>query len=174
MFLCFLIEQRTGIEDAFMKKKETTATHMKLKRQMCISLIDSPGSIADIKRLGRHIHFIAVICPLKRYTEERKRFLNEVVSCFDDVFFAKCIVILTQCSKEQTPNNIRREIKKVSEIDSNMKKILSNGYLVCPNADPNQDFELCREFRIQFVDKLFQTAFYSSIVLKSSAFCRPS
>lgn len=128
---------------------------------MCITLIDNSNKLDDISNPINRCHFIAFILPLKRYTSESMHFLKNVVSYFDEACYKRCIVILTQCSKEQESETIKKEIEIISKQDLNLKSILSNGYLVCPNADPNHDYEVCQQFRNQFVDMIYDTAIRS-------------
>lgn len=140
-------------------------------------MIDSSNSLGDILKSKTSFHVVAFMCPLKRYTSEKKRFLAEIVSNFDDSYLERFFVIVTQCSEKHRSESIKKEVRNVSEKDCNLKKILSNGYLVCPDADPNQDIELCQQFRNQFVDMIYYTAICSLTPIKagkgwSSFFCR--
>lgn len=128
---------------------------------MCITLIDDSNKLDDILNTSNKCHFIAFILPLKRYTSESMHFLKNVLSYFDEACYKRCIVILTHCSKEQESETIKKEIESVLKQDLQLKSILSNGYLVCPNADPNHDFEVCQKFRNQFVDMIYDTAIRS-------------
>lgn len=124
-------------------------------------MIDSSNCLKDILKSNPIFHVVAFICPLKRYTLERRLFLANIVSNFDDTYLKRFFVIVTQSSKEHQAKHIRKELKDVSKIDGNMKKILSNGYLVCPDADYNHDVELCQQFRDQFVDMIYSTVIRS-------------
>lgn len=130
-------------------------------------LIDSSNSLGDILKSKTSFHVVAFMCPLKRYTSERKRFLAKIVSNFDDSYLERFVMIVTQCSEKHQSESIKKEVGYVSNVDCNLKKILSNGYLVCPDADPNQDSELCQQFRNQFVDMIYYTAIRSLTPIKT-------
>lgn len=155
-FSLFLTVHNSGTED----KEE----NLQIKRTRCICLIDSSNKLGDILKSNTSFHVVAFVCPLKRYTSERKRFLAKIVSKFDRSSLKSFFLIITQCSEKHQAESIEEEVKNVSKLDSNLQKI-SNGYLVCPNADPDQDFELCQQFRQQFKDKC--DAIHSSTPLKT-------
>lgn len=159
LLLLFLTDHKIGTED----KEE----NLQIERTRCIYLIDSSNCLNAFLKSKNMCHVVAFICPLKRYTSERKRFLADIVSNFDDSHLKRFFVIVTQSSKEHQAKYIRKELENVSKVDGNMDKILSNGYLVCPDADYNKDLELCQQFRNQFVDMIYLTAIRSLTPIKA-------
>lgn len=87
----------------------------------CYLLVDSSNDFKEFLNRQNEFDFFAFVCPFTRYTVERKQYLERVVHAIGDSFFDRCILIFTQCSKEQE-GNIEREIESVAEIDKNIKK----------------------------------------------------
>lgn len=87
-------------------------------------------------------------------------FLKDFVPMFGQLFFSRCILIVTQRSKEQMDENeLENQIKQVSEMDKNMKKIIdTTNYLVCPNFEFEKSLEKYDHFRHSFANSLSKMA----------------
>lgn len=129
-----------------------------------VVLIDTPKIVDKLKSLcteKKGFNAFALICPLTRYDQGRIKFLEDIVSTFGQLFFSRCILILTQRSKEQEDENeLENQIKEVSEMDKNLKKILNeNKYLLCPNFEFEKSSERYDSFRHSFANSLSKMAF---------------
>lgn len=140
-----------------------TSSHMnELKTK--VVLIDTPKIDDKLKSLcteKKGFNAFALICPLTRYDQGRIKFLKDIVSTFGQLFFSRCILILTQRSKEQEDENeLQNQIKEVSEMDKNLQKIFNeNGYLLCPNFEFEKSSERYDSFRHSFANSLSKMAF---------------
>lgn len=129
-----------------------------------VVLIDTPKIDDKLKSLcteKKGFNAFALICPLTRYDQGRIKFLKDIVSTFGQLFFSRCILILTQRSKEQEDENeLENQIKEVSEMDKNLQKIFNeNGYLLCPNFEFEKSSERYDSFRHSFANSLSKMAF---------------
>lgn len=105
------------------------------------------------------VHIFAFICPLSRYSERRKQFLEEIVSKFGDDFFSRCILILTQFNEDRNDWH-EDDISFYLNIDDNLKK-LSNAhkYILCPGIGKSPDFNEYKQFRNEFASSLLGIVF---------------
>lgn len=111
-------------------------------------LVDSTNDLKQVIKRKKEFHLFAFICPFRRYTKERKKFLKEI-SKISKTFFERSVLIFTQCAKEQTLN-LDKEIHQVLEMDELLKTFYKKApHLFCPT-----DLESYSEFRREFVDKL--------------------
>lgn len=118
-------------------------------------LVDSSNDLKTIQKEMRKVRFYAFICPLTRYTRERKRFLKKISKMKS--FSKNCILIFTQQSEEQT-DTFENELQAVSKMDKRFKKLLKkSNYLMCPKIGYENDSESYKEFRKQFTETLMET-----------------
>lgn len=113
-------------------------------------LVDSSNDFNEFQIRKNEFDFFAFVCPFTRYTLERKQYLERIVQAIGDSFFDRCILIFTQCSKEQEEGNIKQEIESVAKIDENIKKI-KNKRLICPSRFQNERLD---DFRNDFHEVL--------------------
>lgn len=118
-------------------------------------LVDSSNDLKTIQKEMRKVRFYAFICPLTRYTRERKRFLEKISKMKS--FSKNCILIFTQQSEEQT-DTFENELQAVSKMDKRFKKLLKkSNYLMCPKIGYENDSDSYKEFRKQFTETLMET-----------------
>lgn len=118
-------------------------------------LVDSSNDLKTIQKEMRKVRFYAFICPLTRYTRERKRFLKKISKMKS--FSKNCILIFTQQSEEQT-DTFENELQAVSKMDKRFKKLLKkSNYLMCPKIGYENDSDSYKEFRKQFTETLMET-----------------
>lgn len=110
-------------------------------------LVDSTNDLKEIRKRKKEFHLFAFVCPFKRYTKERKRFLKKISKISH--FYDKSVLIFTQCAKEQE-FQVTKEINAVSMVDKKFKKLCNKApILFCPT-----DSEFYPKFRREFVEKL--------------------
>lgn len=123
---------RDGINVSFVREFNKTAKEEDTQEQIeKNSLIDTPNSSKPWEDVAEEegIHIFAFICPVSRYTEGRKQFLENIVSTFGYGFFFRCILIFTQLYENQTIA-YKGDISFLLKIDNNLKK-LSNTNIYC-------------------------------------------
>lgn len=99
-------------------------------------LVDSSNDFKEFLERQNEFDVFAFVCPFTRYTVERKQYLERIVHAIGDSFFHRCILIFTQCSKEQE-GNIEREIEAVAKIDENIKR-MKKRKIICPSVFQNE------------------------------------
>lgn len=148
-----------GIKVSFVKEIDKKATGAELIEQC--SLIDTASSSKAWEDVAEEegVHIFAFICPLSRYSERRKQFLEEIVSKFGDDFFSRCILILTQFSEDQK-DTFEDDVSHVFKKDDNLRKLSNtHPYLVCPDLGKGPDSKEYKLFRNKFASSLFRFAF---------------
>lgn len=119
-------------------------------------LVDSSNDFKEFLERKNEFDVFAFVCPFTRYTVERKQYLERIVHAIGDSFIHRCILIFTQCSKEQE-GNIEREIDAVAKIDENIKR-MKKRKIICPSVFQN---ESPYEFQNRF-DELLSKIEYQS------------
>lgn len=157
------LPEKNDAAQKIIRTTNDTSSHTK-KLKTKVVLIDTPNIDDKLKSLcteKKGFNAFALICPLTRYDQGRIKFLKDIVSTFGQLFFSRCILILTQRSKEQEDENeLKNQIKEVSEMDKNLQKILNeNEYLLCPNFEFEKSSERYDSFRHSFAHSLSKMAF---------------
>lgn len=111
-------------------------------------LVDSSNDFMEFVARKNEFDLFAFMCPFTRYTDERKHYLQKIVNEIGESFFDRCILIFTQCSKEQE-GSIEREIESVAKMDKNIN-IMKKKYIVCPSRFQNNSPDSFRNFIIEF------------------------
>lgn len=170
MIFIFIKEAETETNDAKLPERNnddtptTSKTHRK-ELKTNVELIDTTNIENDLQDLCAKkggFNAFAFICPLTRYEETNIKFLKGIVSMFGQSFFSRCILILTQRSKEQIDETeLQKEINKVSDMDDNLRKILGdeNRYLLCPNFEFEKLSERYDSFQHSFANSLSEIAY---------------
>lgn len=167
---------RDGINVAFVREFNKTAKDEDTEELIeKLSLIDTASSSKPWEDVAEEegIHIFAFICPLSRYTEERKQFLENIVSRFGYDFFFRCILIFTQLYDNQTIA-YKGDISSLLTIDDNLKKLSNtHKYILCPDVGKSPDCNEYKRFRSEFASSLLGIVFkcFKGTHLKRATLC---
>lgn len=168
-------------ENTVGNKKDQTLKPSQLKNDRCcyketeisVTFYDTPlfEEVVEDETLNRQgFHAIALLLPLTRFTEERKKFFKQVSKAFDQSIWQYVIIVLTHNKNQGGVDEIKEEINKAgSKIINDF--ITRSGERYVLFEPTGNEKEIALPFTEKLMDVVDQTK-YKRIYLRRESFGR--